>query len=118
MEIVLIPSTNPYAISPKFAMNEQHYSVCFPQTNYGSITLKKNAQLSEHLTIQNSPILFGCRTGICGTWLIVVKGDIPPPSAEEREVLEILAPGENQARLACQIALTNDIEIIPFEEHR
>jgi ferredoxin len=85
--------------------------ISFPKSNYQPIPLEKHQKLSEHLTVQNSPVLFGCRTGICGTCLVVVEGDIPPPSEEEKEILEIFAPGNQQARLACQIDLTNDIEI-------
>ena len=85
--------------------------ICFPESNYQAITLEKHQKLSEHLTVQNSPVLFGCRTGICGTCLVVVQGDIPPPTEEEKEILEIFAPANQQARLACQIDLTNDIEI-------
>ncbi|MBW4609207.1 MAG: (2Fe-2S)-binding protein [Hassallia sp. WJT32-NPBG1] len=85
--------------------------ICFPESNYQPISLEKDQKLSEHLTVQNSPVLFGCRTGICGTCLVVVQGDIPPPSEEEKEILEIFAPVNQQARLACQIDLTNDIEI-------
>ncbi|NEU74885.1 (2Fe-2S)-binding protein [Hassallia byssoidea VB512170] len=83
----------------------------FTQSNYQPISLEKHQKLSEYLTVQNSPVLFGCRTGICGTCLVVVEGDIPPPSEEEKEILEIFAPGNEQARLACQIDLTNDIDI-------
>ncbi|MBD2604892.1 (2Fe-2S)-binding protein [Scytonema hofmannii FACHB-248] len=83
----------------------------FTESNYQAISLESHEKLSEHLTIQNSPVLFGCRTGICGTCLVIVEGDIPPASEEEKEILEIFAPGNKQARLACQIDLTNDIEI-------
>jgi ferredoxin len=48
---------------------------------------------------------------LCGTCLVKVKGDIPPPQAEEQEVLDILASADPQARLACQIDLTADITI-------
>ncbi|MDJ0737797.1 MAG: 2Fe-2S iron-sulfur cluster-binding protein [Nostocaceae cyanobacterium] len=96
-------------------MTSQHHTIKFPTTNHQPITLEKHQKLSEHLTIENSPVLFGCRTGICGTCLVIIKGDIPPPSAEEKEILEIFAPGNPQARLACQIQLTNDIEITIFE---
>lgn len=89
----------------------QHNTINFPQSNYQPLTLERHEKLSEHLTVQNSPVLFGCRTGICGTCLVVVEGDIPPASEEEKEILEIFAPGNEQARLACQIDLTNDIEI-------
>jgi len=93
-------------------MNKNICQIQFLNTNYPPVDLETNQKLSEHLTIENSPILFGCRTGICGTCLVVVQGDIPPPSAEEKELLEILAPSNNQARLACQIQLTNNIKII------
>ncbi len=88
----------------------------FPETNYPPIILEKNSPLSEHLTVQNSPVLFGCRTGICGTCLVVIKGDIPPPSEEEKELLEVIAPNNKSARLACQVDLTNDIEITSYQE--
>ena len=92
-------------------MNEQNCIVRFPGTNYDALILEKHQNLSEHLTVQNSPVLFGCRTGICGTCLVVVKGNVPPPSAEEAEVLENLSPGNNRVRLACQLEPTCDIEI-------
>jgi ferredoxin len=84
--------------------------------NYPEIHLNKYDNLSEHLTVQNSPVLFGCRTGICGTCLVSIKGDIPPASEEEKEILEIFASLNHHARLACQIQLTNDIEISPLME--
>ncbi len=39
--------------------------ISFPETDYPPINLPHHQNLSEHLTIQNSPVLFGCRTGIC-----------------------------------------------------
>ncbi|MCJ8278916.1 MAG: (2Fe-2S)-binding protein [Rivularia sp. ALOHA_DT_140] len=60
-------------------------------------------------------MLFGCRTGICGTCLVIIEGDIPPPTEAEKELLEILAPENSKVRLACQIQLTNDIQITPFK---
>ena len=83
----------------------------FPETNHQPIELERNKNLAEHLTIENSPILFGCRTGICGTCIVAVEGNIPPPSSEEKELLEVLAPENLKARLACQIQLTNDIKV-------
>ncbi|NET17435.1 MAG: (2Fe-2S)-binding protein [Okeania sp. SIO1H6] len=93
-------------------MNQNTYNISFPDTKYPTLTLEKYSQLSQHLTVQNSPVLFGCRTGICGTCLVEVEGDIPPPNSEELEILEIFSPGNKQARLACQIKLTNNIKII------
>lgn len=97
-------------------MNVQDCKVGFPGTDYQTLTLEKYSNLSEYLTVQNSPVLFGCRTGICGTCLVVIDGDIPPPSEEEKELLEALAPENYRARLACQLHLTSDIEIITFAE--
>lgn len=57
------------------------------------------------LTPVNSPVLFGCRTGICGTCLVEVHaGDFPSPSEDEKELLELFAPGRPRARLACQLS--------------
>lgn len=89
----------------------EEVKIFFPNSNYQSITLEKYTKLTESLTVKNSPVLFGCRTGICGTCLVVVKGDVPSPTSEEKEILEIYAPGNHQARLACQVELTSDIEI-------
>lgn len=86
-------------------------TVSFPRTDYPPITLQHHQSLSEHLTIQNSPVLFGCRTGICGTCLVEVIGNIPAALADEREMLDTLALKVPNVRLACQIDLTANIEI-------
>ena len=85
--------------------------ISFPETDYPPITLQRHQNLSEHLTIQNSPVLFGCRTGICGTCLVKVIGDIPAAKADEQELLDTLIPNVSNARLACQLDLTTNIEI-------
>jgi ferredoxin len=85
--------------------------IFFPGTDYPPITLQPHENLSEHLTIQNSPVLFGCRTGICGTCLVEVMGDIPPPQPDEQEILETLAANNPHARLACQIDITANVEM-------
>jgi len=89
--------------------------ISFPNTNFPPINLEPHQSLSEYLTVENSPVLFGCRTGLCGTCLVEAIGDIPPPTNEEQEVLEILAPDSPHARLACQIDLTQDIAIKSYE---
>ena len=64
----------------------------------------------------NSPLLFGCRTGICGTCIVEAEGkDIPPPDDEERELLEVLAPDNPKARLACQLNVQCDMVLHPLE---
>jgi ferredoxin len=96
-------------------MSNQQYWISFPDTDRGSIAVPGNTRLSDCLTIQNSQVLFGCRTGICGTCLIAIRGDIPWPDAAEQEILEIFAPDHLLARLACQITVTSDIEILAIE---
>ncbi|BAY10841.1 2Fe-2S iron-sulfur cluster-binding protein [Calothrix sp. NIES-2098] len=90
--------------------------ISFPKTDYSPIALQPHQNLSEHLTIQNSPVLFGCRTGICGTCLVEVIGDIAPPQADEQEMLDTLAPHNPNARLACQVELTANVEIHKIEQ--
>ncbi|QKQ77239.1 2Fe-2S iron-sulfur cluster-binding protein [Nostoc sp. TCL240-02] len=85
--------------------------ISFPGTDYPSLTLQLYQNLSEHLTIQNSPVLFGCRTGICGTCLVEVVGNISPPKPDEQEMLEMLAANHPHARLACQVDVTDNVEI-------
>ena len=83
-------------------------TVSFEDSSFEPVTIPKKANLSEHLTIVNSPILFGCRTGICGTCTISIsncKEDIDAPTEDEKEVLETLLPDTPGARLACQVNL-------------
>ncbi|MFG6104432.1 2Fe-2S iron-sulfur cluster-binding protein [Leptothoe sp. EHU-05/26/07-4] len=88
--------------------------ISFPDTNHAAVPLAAHTPLADTLTVQNSPILFGCRTGICGTCLVTVTGDVPPPSPEEQELLEVLAPDCPNARLACQLDITHDLKICPY----
>ncbi|MEM9905564.1 MAG: 2Fe-2S iron-sulfur cluster-binding protein [Cyanobacteria bacterium P01_D01_bin.44] len=88
-----------------------HNIVHFPNTPYASVAVDSQHPLSVSLTLQNSPILFGCRTGICGTCLVSATGDMVPPDSEEQEVLDILAPDCPTARLACQIQPTGNLSL-------
>lgn len=90
-------------------------TISFPGTDYPSITLQSHENLSEYLTIYNSPVLFGCRTGICGTCLVEAIGDIPAAKADEQEMLDTLACARRNTRLACQIDLTANVEIRRLE---
>lgn len=83
----------------------------FPGTGHADVLLARGSNLSEHLTVENSPVLFGCRTGICGTCLVRVDGPIPPPGDEEQDLLDVVAPGDRRARLACQLDLAADINV-------
>lgn len=79
------------------------------------VRLPEGSNLSEVLTIQNSPVLFGCRTGICGTCAIEIveeKGEaLHPRTPDEVEYLEALAPDRPRCRLACQIRLNTNLAI-------
>ena len=84
-----------------------------------TVSVPPHSNLSAYLDVNNSPILFGCRTGICGTCVCVVRvvgeGCLPPPSDDEREVLDLVAPKTMNARLACKLDLTTDISIYSIE---
>lgn len=89
-----------------------------PDAKKPPVKLPGGKELAEILTVKNSPILFGCRTGICGTCLskVTVKnGTLPPPDEDEKDVLEILCPNEPKARLACRIRLSCDLTIEPIK---
>lgn len=73
--------------------------------------LSSGDELSKALDAGNSPILFGCRTGICGTCLVeVIEGSAvdKEPNADEQEFLEIVSDGKAPYRLACQMRMHND----------
>jgi Ferredoxin len=95
--------------------DSHQYKVSFSPESHPPVKLARGSVLSEHLTIENSPVLFGCRTGICGTCLVEVEeelnGILLAPSADESELLEIIAPDISRARLACQLELRADIRV-------
>jgi ferredoxin len=97
------------------AEDRPQHCVSFSPASHTAVSLARGSILSEHLDIANSPLLFGCRTGICGTCLIEVEaeenGELTPPSADEKELLDLIAPDNSHARLACQIELCADIRI-------
>jgi ferredoxin len=95
-----------------------NFVVAFEGCDMQPVVLKSGSLLSEHLTIQNSPILFGCRIGICGTCSIEVSDtspEMPPRTHEEQEFLETLAPDRPNYRLACQIRINSDLKIKKVE---
>ena len=92
------------------------FTVNFIDSDKPAVSLQKGAKLAEHLDATNSPLLFGCRTGICGTCLVRVQGQIEPADADEEEVLEIFAPNDPEARLACQLRCNGDIVIGPHPD--
>ena len=89
--------------------------VSFSNDTHPPLELAAGSNLSENLDISYSPVLFGCRTGICGTCLIEIDAadvaKLPPPTEDELEMLAIVAGGNPHARLACQIDLQADIKV-------
>lgn len=87
----------------------------FSESDLPAVELDAGVNLSEKLTIHNSPILFGCRIGICGTCAIEVTetGEAPlhPRTHDEREFLGTMAPGRDNVRLACQININTHLTI-------
>ncbi len=93
------------------------FKVSFADAKYAPVEVPAGKHVSLHLTVQNSPILFGCRTGLCGTCaseVEVLSGEIAPPSEEEKETLELAfdGPPPASARLLCQMRMTGDIRIL------
>ena len=97
----------------------KNHRVEFPATAFSALELPDLASLPLYLTVQNSPVLFGCRSGLCGTCLIEAEAIGPdglePPDAAEAETLELYAPDNPRARLACQLVLSTDVRIRKIE---
>ncbi|MEK6773531.1 MAG: 2Fe-2S iron-sulfur cluster-binding protein [Bdellovibrionota bacterium] len=94
------------------------FVITFEDSEKKPVELKEDSLLSEHLNVQNSPILFGCRIGICGTCSIeILEGSekLIPRTCEEIEYLEALAPDKPNCRLACQIRLNAHIKVKKVE---
>lgn len=96
-------------------MTEPLYVIKFDSLGHKPISAGCGTNLSEFLTPCNSPVLFGCRAGICGTCLIEVEtlngGVLEPASDEEKSVIDMFCSLNNKARLACQIRLNADLLI-------
>lgn len=91
-------------------------AVRFPDGGFEPVEVPVGADLSEHLDATNSPVLFGCRTGICGTCACLLEGAAEPPGEDEAEVVAVWAPGDPRARLACQVVTTGDITLRPLPD--
>jgi ferredoxin len=86
----------------------------FFESQFPDIEILEGSAFSETLNAQNSPILFGCRIGICGTCAIeVVEHEEPLPARtpEEEEYLAIFAPDRKNCRLACQMKASTHIKL-------
>jgi ferredoxin len=84
-------------------------NIKFADSRFESIEVPAGQPLVEVLTVQNSPVLFGCRTGICGTCVVGVAGAVGEASEDELEILELYAADNPMARLACQLSVRGDV---------
>lgn len=95
------------------------YTIGFVNSSKEPVTLEEGDFLSENLTIENSPILFGCRTGICGTCAIEIVEDpenkLHPRTFQETEYLEAIGVDNPKCRLACQIRLNANVVVKKIE---
>jgi ferredoxin len=93
--------------------------IAFLNADKVPVVLNEGDNLSEKLNIHNSPILFGCRIGICGTCAIeIVEEDgspLHPRTHDEVGFLEAIAPGQDKVRLACQIRINTNLKVKKIE---
>jgi ferredoxin len=64
-----------------------------------------NQSLTDICDEHPTSILFGCRNAVCGTCVIEVSQgfeNLSPITADEQDLLDVLAPDHSNARLACQ----------------
>lgn len=91
----------------------------FIGSNKVPVDLNDGDNLSEKLNIHNSPILFGCRIGICGTCAIEIVEEQGPPlharTHDEKGFLEAIATGQDKVRLACQININTNLKVKKIE---
>ncbi len=78
-----------------------------------TIDVPQDKNLSEVVDITSSPILFGCRTGICATCIVKVhtgSENLSLMDEDEKEVIEINT-NESDCRLACCLKLKGDVTL-------
>ncbi len=75
--------------------------------------VESDVELSKELDANNSPILYGCRTGICGTCLVLVEEGMENCSElgpDEKDFLEIVSD-DSRARLTCQLKCKGPVKL-------
>lgn len=78
------------------------------------IQVEAGRTLDEICDEYPSSLLFACREASCGTCLMQVASgyeNLSPVTSNEQEMLEVLAPGNAYARLACQCTVLGDVQI-------
>lgn len=95
-------------------MTGETVTIWFAGSERPPVELTRGTPLAEQLNVLNSPLLFGCRTGLCGTCAVrveVVAGELPAAGDDEAEVLSLVAPRCEGMRLACQLTACADLRI-------
>ena len=87
----------------------------FVDSAFKPVEVAPGTLLADVLDGPHSPVFFGCKSGNCGTCLVEVDAEgyaqLPPPSEEEKELIEALAPDVPTARLACQLTPTTSVRL-------
>lgn len=86
----------------------------FAEESHEPVEVRSGRSLADALDVNNSPVLFGCRTGICGTCVVELQDEaesLAAPDEEEREILDLYAPQQPRARLACQIDVQSNLTL-------
>ena len=83
-------------------------------SGFDSLDNEKGSALVDKLDATNSPILFGCRTGICCTCAIRVHNpeNCRPQTQVERVFFESVGlEQETDLRLSCQLSAEHDLSV-------
>lgn len=94
-------------------LREMSVSVRFDDDNV-VVQVPLNTKLTDVCDEHKVSVLFGCREANCGTCLIEVLSGaeaLTPVTPNEQEMLDILADGQPQARLACQCRVLGDVSL-------
>ena len=79
-----------------------------------TVEVEANQSLTDICDEHPNSLLLGCREASCGTCLMeVVSGieNLSPITDDEQDLLDVLAPDNPHARLACQCVVLGDIRI-------
>lgn len=69
--------------------------------------------------LTGAPVPFGCKGGACGTCLVRVSSGgehLPEKTPNEEILVEELADGRPDVRLACELKLLGPVHLYVFEE--
>lgn len=93
-------------------------TIHFDDEDYDPIDAEKDSWVSMVLDHQDSPVTFGCRSGLCGTCAVEVSENarpLPPPDEGEQETLDLVWPGRKNLRLACLLKASCDMKLKPVD---